>query len=717
MECQEIEIACTDAQRDVITAETKPNGLINVISGPGTGKTKTLCDRIAYLLSTGMRPNEIVVFSLTNQAVNDFKRVLSATIGSALANAVEISTIHSYANSIVLLDSPYWQIIRDKRCLDRTILNTVLRSLPKRNKQEYQKFFHDDQKRQPCTLKPLSSGELHRLKLDDPNRYKAYLGYNFSDKVNILNTDSFLYDKIVFEATQILRLHNELGLEGNMGINVPLGVLEAKEVFVDEFQDTSYILLDFILELAKNKQLTIAGDIDQSLYGFNGATPDYNIKKVISIYKQKGYSLKEVVLDQTFRFGDDIHKLSLNLLGTPNSLISKTLEENHVPVVRQEFANSMEEYEFIYNEIHALIEKSNYALSPKNFAVLSLTNQTLNDFQTYFDNKKSPYFLKRITGQQAWLDTKMSSLVSLMKVMENPNNDPCFMVAVSFMHKIGPVTTLKLKTESEKNNLSIYEYIKTGGVIDKKLNPQFIKELDEILEKTDKSDPSSIIVGLIDICTLFNFSSQLDSSAMDSFKTIVQELYKNFKILSTIEGGDTNLLSQFLSTYQAEFFKEVDVTNKHSDYLDEFITLSTIHSAKGLQWDVVFIVSTLSLLNGSNKNINARTCYVGATRARHLLYYNKSIHDNELYIDTTSSKDVEKSVFSLLHQKTMSNYIPELKKSCVFNDLKKLPKFGKPYSKNQQQLSYAIDNIKLRACTSTVLPVLTKSITKLCKNI
>jgi ATP-dependent DNA helicase HMI1 len=713
---KEVEIACTGAQKRVITASLTPNSLINIVSGPGTGKTKTLCDRIAYLLANGIKPNEILVFSLTNQAVNDFKAVLVKVIGEEVASFVQISTIHSFANNVLMSNSPYWQIIRDKKTIDSTILNDILLSLSNNT----QKISKNSSSYEPLPV--LRSDELLNLRSLDPETYKKYLSMNYSGKKTLLKQDNVLYDKIVYEATQILNIYNQQISNNIDEFNIPFSVLEAKEIMVDEFQDISYILLEFILALSKNKQLTITGDIDQSIYAFNGASPDYNINKLIPIYKRPGYDLKEFILDETFRFSKNIHKLSLNVLEKSQSFIIKTVDEYSLPVVRQEFKTIVDEYEFIYKEIHSLIKKSEGFLTPKNFAILSITNQSLNAFQTYFENKKSPYRAKRLVSSQSWLETKISSLISFLKILDNPHNDSCLLVAISFINLIGPAATLKFKNEADFQKLSIYDYFKTNEKAQKKIGVNIIENLDKIIDRTDRTDPSSIIMSLINICELFNYSKQLSTdNLMKNYSLFLQGLYDNLKILSAINGPNEDLLSHFVSNYQSEFYKESDGQAKDTNYLDEFISLSTIHSAKGLQWDVVFIMSSLNFINDNIQTINSRTKYVGVTRARHLLYYNKSVYDNDMYIDTLNKSLVDKNMFKTYHSKNISDYIPELNKFSAFNDLSELPKFGEPIGikNNKTLIANLLSNMhkRQRSKLSVTFSTLNKNITKLSKKL
>lgn len=694
----EVELKCNDIQRAIIEEIPVKNGLINVVSGPGTGKTKTLCDRIAYLLSRGTKYDEILVFSLTNQAVEDFKKTLSTVIGDELASLIQVSTIHSFANSILLSNSSYWQIVMDKSVHFSTI-NEIMRLSSLRNKMEYKDHFEiKDYKKLP----KLKNDDLLKLRSSNPDLYRKYLGFEYIGELTELKSDNLVYDKIVYEATQTLSLYHKIGDLPESKINVPFPVLDAKEIIVDEFQDISYILLDFILELVRDKQLTIAGDIDQSLYEFNGATPDYNINKIIPYYQQPGYKLKEFVLDETFRFGKDIHKMSVNLLGQSKTLIRKTVDEPSLEIVREEFYSLLDEYEFIFNEIKRLIEKSDKRLSPKNFAVLSRTNQSLIDLQSYFANKNSNYRVKRLTNLLPWMETKLSSILSFIKILENPQNDACLIALIGMLNKVGPITVLNIKKAAERESVSVCDYLRDKGFPKSSKVPQnFISQMENIIAKVDKSDPSSILHQLMELCKLFDFPGKLEKSnvSLSLFQKLLEKLMAHLKVLQSIYGKQCNLVSLFLNSHQTEFLKDTDELDFKFEHPDESITFSTIHSAKGLQWDIVFVVSTLAVTGSSTYSTDARTNYVAATRAKHLLYYNKSAHDSDLYIDTLDERKAFQNSIQTKYEKTVLDYIPELKRFAVPNNLRELPRFSKPYGKlaNSDHISMLVNNIKNRS--------------------
>lgn len=706
-EFKEVEIRCTDAQREVITAESMPNSLINVISGPGTGKTTTLCNRIAYLLGTGVMPSEIIVFSLTNQSVNDVKNTLAGILGDTLAAGVQITTIHSCANKLVSLNSAYWQVTRDKSSLDPKILDSLLRSLtvPDLRKERNGSLVGKDS----SLAAKLSSQEIRKIKMTNPTLYKKLLGYENPGISTLVKSDNVLYDKIVYEATKMLhRNHTSMQASttdvASTNVNIPASITNVKEVIVDEFQDISSVLLDFILEISRGRQLTVAGDIDQSLYTFNGATPDENIKAILPIYKQDGYNLKEIILDETFRFSKSIHKLSLNLLGTDYSLIKNTVEEEPINIIREEFFSTADEFEFVYKEINDLIDASKGFLSPKNFAVLSNKNFILDRFKEYSDKKNSNLKVKRIFGSQKWLDTKASSIVSFLQLLDNPHSDPSMLVAISFLDGIGPKMTMQIKKEAEDHGNSIYDYLISSEKYAKKIDRNLFSRLEKLTGDVDRTDPSSIVVCLIEIGNLFNFPKLLGTEvAHAQYNKILKELFENLKVLKVIHPSDVDLLSYFLSNYQEEFLKESDLETLDTDSVDDFVTVSTIHGAKGLQWDIVFVLSNLDFSNLASFPLNSRTNYVAATRARQLLYLNKAVTEKMLYVDTYKRDEADQSTVKVNYRKTMVDYIPELKLKALPNNLKELPEYEMPIgrTKNMELLGRLLGNMAKR----NVLPV------------
>lgn len=702
----DVEFQCTEAQETAILHETTPNSLLNIVSGPGTGKTKTLCNRVACLLSRGIKPSEIIIFSLTNNSVKDFRKSLVSVIGEELAARIQISTIHSYANSLILNRSPYWDVIREEKNVSHSTLKHLIDEISA-YKTPGIRSLHPDLA-DIDTLPLITGRQLNSLKTENSELYRKYLHVVFSEKFVKINDFNIIFDKMILEATIMVWINNyalkndteQSAISVPPGFEIPTSSLNLKEIIVDEFQDLSGLLLDFILELSNNKQLTIAGDIDQSLYGFNDATPDKNITHIVQLYKEEKRDLKEVVLDRTFRFSKSIHKFSLNLLAAKDSCIKMAVHEKNIPVVREVFKDLGNEFEFIYDEIHRLIKNSNGLLGPENFAILASVNKVLDNLQTYFQNKGSCYKVKRKTGSQPWTDTKLSSVISFLKVLDNPHNDPSMLITISFLSGFGTQTSIYMKKRAEEEGISIYECINKDERTKKRLGASRLDKLNAILANVNRKDPASIIHNLAELSELFSFSKRLKTDSLfNNYKEFLKELYVNLNVISKIEGPNTDILSYFLSNYQSDFFKEADLdktTTKIED--DKYITLSTIHGAKGLEWDIVFVVSGLSDASAERFVQNSRVNYVAATRAKHLLYFNKSWYDTLPYIDSLDQKNISRSNVKVHYENTIVDYIPELKKLAIPNDLKELPRYAKPLGQTDSAYFQALlHNIKSRS--------------------
>lgn len=716
MAVREVDIVCTDAQKNLITAESTPNSLINVVSGPGTGKTTSLCNRIVYLLANGTSPSEILVFSLTNQAVLDFKKTLSKVIGEDLASSINISTIHSLASNIVTYDSPYWETVRDKKSLESRTLHTMLNMLTKRR----MKKDHPNHYDRVSPSKTIKARELFEIKVTDPELYKKYLSFEKPGMSSVMKSSNMIFDKMVYEATQILNIdYDNKHLQDtseyqSQPVNIPPFLENIKEVMLDEFQDISFVLLDFVLALSRNKQLVIAGDINQSLYGFNGATPDFNIKQIIGYYNRDGHSLREFVLDKTFRFSNDIHKMSLNLLGSKYSLIKDAVEEDPLPVIRQEFSTSFQENEFVYNEIQKLIENSKGFLSPKNFAVLATRNTILDDFKNYVANKNSDLKVKRLITSQKWLESKSASLITFLKLLLNPYDDPSFFVALSFYEGIGHITLMRIKNEAAHSGMSILDYLLESDKYEKKISKKSLNRIKELNRSLLKSDPTTILIYLIEISKIFNFSKTLESrAAHEQYYEVLNDFFQTLKILQKINPNDTDLISAFISNYQEGFLKESDIDLLTNNDPHDYVSAVTIHGSKGLEWDIVFVLSNIQVFNEfGSTTVNSRTNYVAATRARHLLYFNKARTEQMLHVDTTKPSDILHNTIKTYYDETVVDYIPKLKQLAIPNDLLELPKFAEPIgiNNNDENLGRLLGNITNRKTS------LSASTTKLMTN-
>lgn len=619
----DIGIDATGEQERAIVEGLAPNSVLNIESGPGTGKTKTICNRVAYLLSQGVHPSEIAIISFANVNVDDLTHSLNTLIGATLTAGINISTIHSLAQTITLNKSPHWQIIRDINCLPNNLVTNIIKHVSILTESQ-----HPSEE-----LKKISAKQLSDLKATNLTQYIKYLNFDYKGDLTPLASLSAIYDKSIIEATKMLKFHNN----GETDLNLPPFISNLKEIIVDEYQDTKKITIDFVLELAKNKHLTVSGDLNQAIFNTDSKKyvydrndfnrNDINIPAYIKrYYNQKGYSYKSVTLSKSFRFNNNIKDFALGISKLKPNIVD-TIDEISVPIVDQQFDDIIDQFDFIFKEIHKLIDDSKGLITPKNVAILGHTNNHLHSLKTYFENKKSKYLIKKLKSHNKFIDSKLSVILTFLKLIDNPLDNAIMIVIMYFLKGIGIKSAFSIYIEAEKNETSIYEILKN----DKKYKSKII-ELDNILQKLDRNNPVSIMQTFLNVAESIDLKKIIkDDKYALKLPLILKDIYYYAKLSNKNRNSDETTLHYLIREYETDIFQSINLVDEDYKLTDEAITISTIHSAKGFEWDIVFILSNMDQLNYRNFHIDNKLKYVALTRSRHMLYHNRNNTPEDQY--------------------------------------------------------------------------------------
>lgn len=644
-----VEIRCTKAQEEVITHHFDADSLLNVIAGPGSGKTKTLVDRVAYALSTGIKPNEIFVFSLTNSAVEDFQRKVAKLVGIDLALSIHISTFHSFCYKLVTERHPSWKLLNPLASLETKIVKKLF-------------GIEDEEKaKKQYTLFEIKGTPLPILMANTP--------YHLKDKI--------FFSKIVYEACDILKGGSYLS--------------EGKLVIIDEFQDVSSEMMELILLISKGKHLTVVGDIDQSIYDFTGANADVNWGHLKRAYS--GVHRKDFALDKSFRLPREIIVASRKVIGSRHTLMETALvKDEPTGVVREEFSGPRDELEFIYEEIDYLMKNTNGSIRPSNIAILSHFNDTVETIKDYFENRgKIPVQLAK--DKKSWSKTKLSVLLFLLRLMDNPHSDSDLLIIARYINKVGPVLLKKVEMLAKENQTSIYEAWHNEQITKlrftnserSKLEP-FFHFLDNVRESLNKNSSESIANHLIQMVRLVNLNGKIEipSEKIEQlFSSLYEDLVQMAAVYSEIKESipdEPSLLAFFNENYERSKMY-AQILHNYKEHSVDAVTLSTLHSAKGLEWDIVFITTSLKTERAVDIYYNRNLLYVGATRAKHRLYLNKDVNENLIGVDVESSRGAEFGKHRLSTYHTL-DYFDNLQGQAreISSDVSPF-KWGRPFTK------------------------------------
>lgn len=626
----------TPSQLKVVEHAYKPGSTLKVVAGPGSGKTFTLLRKVHHLVATEqVKPNEILVLSLTNRAVDSINDKLlgvfeeyndsnsSAEDLKDIVDQIGVFTIHGLANRLVVEHEGMINIIEENGW--RGLLKLISTD------------FWGSRKVSTPTARNLER-LLKAYKVDSKDKTDKTL----LEIVKIMEDCKVLTnDDLILKATQYLKTNTEAASADEFLISIKN---KYKIVLIDEFQDLYPILLPIIEVISKGKQLILFGDSNQSIYEFLGSN-----KKVIAqldslhppeetetLHLYDNFrSTPEIIEAAKSVNANSFHKYDeKDLVLKPKSTIK--------PIVCN-FTDQLEQLEFLISEITKLVCTNVKLL---DIAILSRTNAHLDVIADHMNKYNIPF--NKLTTQPDWLlDTRIQFLIDIIKVavfshQKNNNlnildrqSDFSVVVTLSALRGIGTKAIQTLYTASLQKNLSLWRYIteipKTEWptcITNKKKIIDYTEILAPVVEDEtlwNSESPLYILETVSSLISKLDYTPLKDMNIeeMTTFRSHLEDMYKVLKLCTLNKPPGFTLVEWFLET----FFDQSAIYH-HAELKSEMkgqgrINLSTIHSSKGLEYPVTFVVNSQS--DGFPMENN--TLYVGMTRARNLLYMVNMNHD------------------------------------------------------------------------------------------
>ncbi|HEY4695204.1 MAG TPA: UvrD-helicase domain-containing protein [Candidatus Nanoarchaeia archaeon] len=564
-------------------AVTTTEGPLLVLSGPGSGKTRVITHRIAYIIDQKLAaPEEIMAVTFTNKAAGEMKERLKKLVTIAPA---WMGTFHSICARILRADggavgiSPRFIIYDDNDSLD--LIKDILKELnidPKNFSSYSIKGALSSAKNEmvgPKEYEGLARGYFQEIVA------KVYFRYQDALRKN----QALDFDDLLMETVLLFEKFPEMATKYQNRF---------KYVLIDEYQDTNkaqYLLSKIIAD--KHQNLCVVGDAAQAIYGWRGA--DY--RNILNFSKDFP-SVKIINLEQNYRS-------TKNILSAAKSVISHnrshpvlnlwTENEAGIPTVLYEAKNEVEEAEFVVRNITKLMAAhQNYSLS--SFAVLYRTNAQSRVLEEVFLRGGMPYVL--VGGTRFYDRREVKDVLAYLRYLANPNDSLSFKRVVNTPPRgIGP------KALQEPNNPKVAKF----------------KERSELLRQKASAQETIDIIDLVLAET--KYLTYLDDGSEESPSRI-----ENVKELRSV-ASEFPQLADFLenvSLVEQEYLPN----RQRVEEKKEAVTLMTLHSAKGLEFPVVFIVGMEEGLFPHNQSMTdaleleeeRRLCYVGITRAQKQLY-------------------------------------------------------------------------------------------------
>ncbi len=660
------------------------NGPCLVIAGAGSGKTRVLTYRIAHLIKKGTDPYSILALTFTNKAAKEMKDRIEKIVGTE-ARSLWMGTFHSIFARILRTEGykigyPPNFVIYDT--LDsKNLIKSIVKELnldPKIYKENF--VYNRISNAKNRLISPIEYKNNPILQEEDASSlrpmiseiYKRYSERCF--KSQAMDFDDLLYNtNILFaEHIDVLNKYQQL----------------FQHVLIDEFQDTNYCQYLITKRLASvNRNIFVVGDDAQSIYAFRGA----EIRNILK-FEDDFDELKTIKLEQNYRSTKNIVNAANSVIDKNKSKISKEVwtnnDEGELISVKKSFSDN-EEGKIVSNLIFE--EKNRNQLTNSNFAVLYRTNSQSRSIEEALRRIGLKY--KVFGGVSFYQRKEVKDLIAYLRFSINQNDEQSFRRIINYPRRgIGQTSVDKIITISNKENISLWEVVtQSSTLLTSRIHNLLTPFKDLILSFSNFSKNNDAFTTASHIASNSGLLKELwDDRSIEGISRYenVQELLNSIKEFIDNEENAEKKLDNFLQ--EISLMTDQD---KGDEEDGEYISLMTIHMAKGLEFPVVFIVGVEEDLFPSQMMISSREdleeerrlFYVAITRAMKKLYltYSKTRYRYGMLKDCEISrfiKEISPIYLDIENFNTTKSLVKNVikEKSKNLSPLKKLEKSSVP---------------------------------------
>ena len=580
-----------------IEAVTHIDGPCLVLAGAGSGKTKVLTTRIAYLIDQGIFSNQILAITFTNKAAKEMRERLNILVPN---NNVFVGTFHSLGVRIIRENNELLGLDKNFTILDSEDVLSIIKKILKDNG-------YDPKLNSPSYIRNrisfiknemLGAGEIAKFFNTPPEKVAEKIYYEYEEILHRNNSVDF--DDLLTLPVKLFSEHKDI-LEKYQD--------RYRYILIDEYQDTNEVQYKFSKMLAKKyKNLFIVGDPDQSIYMFRGA----NFRNILN-FENDYLEAKVIPLEENYRSTNYILKAANSVIKNNKERKEKTLYSAKGDGVKVKYLRAYDgkhEITLVIEEIKKLLANG---FNKKDIGVLYRTNAQSRLIEEMFIKSNIPY---KVVGSYYFYNRKeIKDLLSYLKLIHNHHDDISLRRIINTPKRgIGPTAIKKIEQAAKEQNISMFDAINSGKELD-------FKNL--IIELTKASENLSL-TELIDlILDKSGIKAELENDHNLENELRIEYLMEFKSITASFEErtGSVNL---------ADFLEEVSLIadiSEHRD-TDDVVTLMTIHSAKGLEFEAVFLVGmeegifphSNAFLEEGGLEEERRLCYVGITRAKQQLF-------------------------------------------------------------------------------------------------
>ncbi len=600
-------------------------GPVMVIAGAGSGKTRVLTYRIAFLLDIGTEPYNILALTFTNKAAREMKERIGKLVGESKGKGLWMGTFHSIFARLLRIESEKFGFPRNFTIYDTDDSKRLLKKIITEQNL-------DDKTYNPGLvlgrisgaknnlISPVDYNEDFEIQNADLQARKPKLGMLYSlYQQRLKRAHAMDFDDLLFNTNVLLRDFPDVLYKYQQ---------KFKYILVDEYQDTNFSQYLIVKKLAANNEnICVVGDDAQSIYAFRGA----NIANILN-FRSDYPDCKYFKLEQNYRSSQNIVRAANSVIKHNKEQIFKEIWTSNpvgekVNVYRA--SSESDEASWIASRIFEL--RMHYQLLNSDFAILYRTNAQSRAVEESLRKMNIPY---RIFGSISFYQRKeIKDVLAYFRLIINPNDEDAFMRAVNFPQRgIGDVSINKLVVAASENKISLWDAACSATRLNAGLNHGVLNRLNEFttMIKSFSTQPlkkNAFEMGelVLNKAGIRKFYFEDHSPESINRKENIEELLSGLKdfVLEPSDSDDTDNMPS-LEAFMQNISLMTDADNKAHDLnLKNTVSLMTIHAAKGLEFPYVFVAGVEENLFPSQMAIGSRAeleeerrlFYVAITRA------------------------------------------------------------------------------------------------------
>ena len=622
------------------------NGPMLVLAGAGSGKTKVLTNRIAGLIENGISPLNILAITFTNKAAKEMKERVIRLIGAEAYN-IQISTFHSLGLKILKENYNLLGYERNFTIIDSDDVLTIIKKIMKdlNMSKDYYNAREIKNKISSAKNEMMGLDEFSKVEFDHKvvEVYRQYLK-------KLKNGNSVDFDDLLILPIKLFKIYPNI-LEQYQD--------RYKYILIDEYQDTNEAQYIFSKLLsAKYRNIFVVGDNDQAIYAFRGA----NYKNILNF--EKDYpEAKTILLEENYRSTKTILDAANSVIKNNKERKDKKLWSNNPigeKIKYKVVGNEKEEASFVATEIKELI---NQGVNEEDIAILYRTNAQSRVVEEEMLKKNIKY---RVVGSFYFYNRKeIKDLLCYLRLINNHKDDVSLLRIINTPKRgIGEKTIDNLTNAAIENNTSLFEAISSGKEL------EFKKLIEEITKESENLSLTELVDNILE-------KSGIKKELMSS-KLLEDEI--RLENLNEFKGVTKSYEEEYGSATLEDFLDEISLVSDISEHQDgtNRVSLMTVHSVKGLEFDYVFIVGMEegifphynAINDGSSSAIEEerRLCYVAITRAKKKLYI-LSAESRMLFGNTNRNKpsrfidEIDEKYLDIEKNKSFNKIVSKVKKN------------------------------------------------------